>query len=297
MVDYGSQLAGHEVRKDLIRRIIYHQADLLSVGTKIVNTVQLKGLDLKFNYPSNMTAKYPVGDTAVAARETISWSEYKAFLEKGQVHYMVTDVARLRGLAGTQNTIMARKASEAMAKQIDEEILDVVHGGAGESVAAGGLWTSASTDIEADVVSAWNKILETSNVTMMELMKGVSLIVPVEAFKYVNKLTLIGNVQQTLKTYLKTVYNMQIIPTRSEQLGTSASTDAVMMVPGGLTAQHGVLSPAAAAAAGVPLVEKERILGSGNDYLISRWWKTTIIEDGSATGQTDRIVKITDVCT
>jgi len=297
MVDYGSQLASKEIKKEVIRKIIYHMADMISVGTKVVGTTNLDALDVKFNYPSEMTAKYPVGDTAVAPRETITWSEFKAALAKGQVHYMITDVAKLRAVAGTQNTIMARRASEAMAKQIDEEILDVLHGGAGESVAAGGVWTSASTDIEADVVSAWNKLLETSNVTEQELMRGVSLVVPVEAFKYVNKLTLIGNVQQTLRAYLKTVYNMNIFVTRSEQLGTSASTDALMLVPGGMTAQHGVLSAGAARAANVPLVERERIIGSGDDYLVSRWWKTIIIEDGSASGQTDRIVKITDVCT
>ena len=128
-------------------------------------------------------------------------------------------------------------------------------------------------------------------------MSGVSLIVPVGAFQYINKLTLIGNVQQTLKSYLKTVYNMNIFVTRSEQLGTSASTDALMLVPGAMTAQHGVLSAKAAAAANVPLVESERIMGSGYDYLITRWWKTVIIDDGSTAGQTDRIVKITGVTT
>ena len=157
MVDYGQQYASTAIKKDLIRKIIYHQADLISVGTKVVGTSQLDNLDLKFEYPSSMTAEYPVGESGVSKRQTIQWSEFKSALQKGQVHYAITDSAKLRSLSGTQNAIMARRASEALAKAIDEEILDVIHAGAGESVAAGGYWSSASTDIENDVVSAWNK--------------------------------------------------------------------------------------------------------------------------------------------
>ena len=296
MADYGQALPDSKIRKELIRRIIFHQANLLSVGTKVVETVELDTLGVKFDYPSEMTATYPVGDTAVAKRETIKWSEFKADLEKAQVHYMITDSAKLRNLSGTQQSIMARRAGEALATSKDNEILGVLHGGAGSSVAASGLWSSVSTDIEADIIKAWNSILTESNVRTEELQRlGVTLIVPVAAFANLNKLTLIGNVQQTISTYLKTAYGVNILPTRTAELGTSSSTDALMFVPGGMTAQHAVLGARAAAAAGVPLVERERITGSGDDYLITQWYKTVVIEDGSASGQTDRIVKITNV--
>lgn len=296
MADHGHITTDSTIRKELIRKMIYHQANLISVGTKVVPTVELDVLAAKFNYPSDLTATYPVGDTAVSKRATISWSEFKVDLQKGQVHYFIDDSAKLRNVSGTQNSIMSRKAAEALAKTKDDEILGVIYGGAGSSVASSGLWSSASTDIESDIITAWNKILIESNVTEEELMSnGVHLIVPVAAFGNINKLHLIGNVQQTLKNYLKTSYNVTILPTRSTALGSSSSTDALMMVPGGLTAQHAVLSNSAASAAGVPLIESERVLGSGNDYLITQWFRSVVIEDGSATGQTDRIVKITSV--
>jgi len=297
MPDYGQQMVETAIRKDLIRKIIYHNANLISVGTKVVPTTMVDTLAIKFDYPSEMTAKYPVGDTAVAKRETINWSEFKVDLQKAQVHYMITDSAKLRALQGTQNAIMARRAAEALAKVKDDDILSVVHGGAGESVAASGQWNAAATDIESDIVTAWAKILETSNVNEQELLRAITLVVPVDAFARVNQLTLIGNVQQTLKHYLKTAYGVSMWPTRSTKLGTSTSTNALMFVPGALTAQHGVLSPAAAASAQVPLVERERIMGSGWDYLISQWFKTVVIDDGSTAGQTDRICKITNVIT
>jgi hypothetical protein len=211
---------------------------------------------------------------------------------------MVTDSAKLRALAGTQATIMARRAAEALAVAKDDEILGVLYGGAGESVAGSGLWSNKSTDIEGDIIAAWSKVLDISNVTMEQLESlGLTCIVPTDAFVNLNRLTLIGNVQQTIKGYLKTTYNINILPTRSTKLGSSASTDALLFVPGGMTAQHAVLSPAAAAAAQVPLVERDRIVGSGDDYLITQWFKSVIIEDGSASGQTDRIVKITNIIT
>ena len=296
MVDYGQQLVDANIKKELIRKIIYHGADLLSVGVKVAPPTNLDVLDVKFNYPSSMTGQYPVADDAIAPRERITWSQFTLALKKAQIHYFITDSAKLRAVSGTQNTINARRSSEALAKLKDDEILAAVYAGAGGSVTAGAKWTSATCDIEADVVSAWNSILDNSNVNEQEI-KNLALLVPTAAYAKVNTLKLIGNVQQTIKDYIGQSFGITVYPTRTVKLGASSSTDALLMVPGDLTAQHGVLSPAAAAAANVPLVERERVMGAGDDYLVTQWYKTVIIEDGSAgTGLTYRICKIATVC-
>lgn len=296
MVDYGQQLVDADIKKDLIRKIIYHGANLLSVGVKLAPETPLDVLDVKFNYPSSMSGKYPVADDAIAPREKITWSKFTLALQKAQVHYFITDSAKLRAVSGTQNTINARRASETLAKLKDDEIMEVLYGGAAGSVTAGALWTSASADIETDIVTAWNGILDNSNVTMDEL-KNLALVVPTKAFAKLNTLKLIGNVQQTIKDYIGQSFSITVFPTRTTKLGSSSSTDALLMVMGNLTAQHGVLSNAAASAAGVPLVESERVMGSGDDYLVSQWYRTVIIDDGVATTGTNyRIYKIAGVC-
>jgi len=296
MVDYGQQLVDANIKKELIRKIIYHGADLLSVGIKVAPTTNLDVLDVKFNYPSSMTGQYPVADDAIAPREKITWSQFTLALQKAQIHYFITDSAKLRAVTGTQNVINARKSSEALALLKDDEILTVLYAGAGGSVTAGAKWTSASCDIEADIVNAWNGILDNSNVNTQEI-QNLALIVPTAAFAKVKTLKLIGNVQQTIEKYIGQSFGITVYPSRTTKLGAAASTDALLMVPGDLTARHGVLSPAAAATAGVPLVERERVMGAGDDYLVTQWYKTIVIEDGKAAAtKTYRIYKIATVC-
>jgi len=294
---FGQQLADSYIKKDLIRKIIYQQSALMSVGMQVIEQVNLPMLDIKYDYPSELTGQYPVADDAVASREKIVWSEFTGALQKGQVHYMLLDSSRLRAVSGTQGVIMARRAAEAMATQIDDEIMGVLYAGAGcTAVTAGAKWNTSTADAEADVVDAWKYILDESNVKEQDL-KNMTLIVPTAGATALKKLTLIGNVQRSVEDYLGKGYNIDIKFTRTTKLGASSSTDALLMVNGGLTAQHLVLSSSAASAAEVPLVESERVLGSGDDYLISRWWKSVIIEDGraSSSGQNCRICKIQTV--
>lgn len=297
MANYGQQMPEANIKKDLIRKILYYNADLLSIGTKVSPTMQLADLDIKFDYPSDLSGQYPVADDAIGAREKVTWNQFSLALKKAHIHYFITDSAKLRNVAGTQNVINARKGAEALAKLKDEEILERIYAGAGAtSVAASAVWTGSSADPEVDVMSAWTNVLHESNVTREELKK-LALLVPTEAMAYINKLTLIGNVQRTVQDYLKTAYGITVYPTRSEQLGASASTDAILMVEGDMTSRHGVLSARAAAASGVPLVEKVRVEGSGDDYLVTQWFRTVIMDDASGTNTTYRICKITDVCT
>jgi len=69
MVNYGQQFTDAYIKKDLIRKIIYHNANLLSVGVKVAPQMSLNALDVKFDYPGSMTGQYPVADEAVAPRE------------------------------------------------------------------------------------------------------------------------------------------------------------------------------------------------------------------------------------
>lgn len=295
MVSFGQQFVDTNIKKDLIRKILYYQANLISVGTKVSPPQALDSLDIKFDYPNDFTGAYPVADNAITPREKITWNQFTSELFKGQVHYMILDSSNLRAISGTQNEINIKKAAEVLAKLKDDEILGALYGGAGATtVTAGAKWTSQASDPENDIVSAWNTLLSESNANMQELQK-CALLVPASAYARLRTLTLIGNVQQSIEGYLKTSLGISVFPTRSTTLGASSSTDALLMVQGKMTSIHGVLSPAAARKANVPLVERERVMGLGWDYLTTQWFNTIIMQDASGTGTTYRICKISTV--
>jgi hypothetical protein len=290
----GQTLADTAIKKNLIRKTVIHQSNLLSVGLQVVPKISLDDLDVRFSFPTEMSGNYPVADDAVAPREKITWSSFDLNLRKGQVHYFITDSAQLRSIQGVQNTVNARKSAEALAKQIDGEIISVLLAGASTSndVTAGSVWTSAAADPEKDIISAYSNLLANSNASMEDL-KNLALIVPASTFAQLTKLTLIGNVQQTVKNYLSNAYGIDVLPSRDT---TNLSSNALLAIKGDLTAQHGVLSDRAAAAAQVPLVERERVMGSGWDYLITEWFRTTVIEDtAGSSGVTKRIAQISGV--
>lgn len=287
----GQNIADTAIKKMLVKKVIYTQSDLLSVGLKVVPTVNLDALDIRFTYPSEVSGAYPVADDAVTPREKVTWSTFDINLKKAQTHYFITDSAKLRSVQGVQNTINARRAAEALAKLKDGDIIYVLKNGvnSGNQVTAGAYWTAATGDPEKDIIDAWNLILANSNASETDL-SNVAVICRAGAYGALTKLSLIGNVQQTIKTYLKNSFGIDILPSRDS---TNLSTSALVILKGDMTAQHGVLSDRAASAAGVPLVEHERVIGSGDDYLVTQWFKTAIIEDGSATGKNDRIAEVT----
>jgi hypothetical protein len=195
-------------------------------------------------------------------KTSIKWSNYTYdILEGGKLH------ARDPKAVWSNNI---KSAAEYFAAIKDYRSLSAIVGCANNTAAAGAVWSSEEGDPEEDIVAGISKLMEKSN---MQFGEKISCIVPAKVFYEVNKLTLIKNIQRTIKDYLESSFDLSIIPYRPmvNDAGTAIydglSTSAVMFVQGNRTAEQIVYSPAAAAAKRILLVEQGRMLGRGDRYI------------------------------
>jgi len=291
------------IQRDIQREVIYRKADLLSVGTKLLPLRNFGVLDVKFEFPSEFAGEYPVPEGAMAKLEKIVWTPFNVSLEKGQVHYIITDEAKARQLANYQRQVGMKRASEALALQMDTHILDTIIAGAytgnAVTVAAGNEWNSggADVDIDSNVADAINYILSNSNVSLEDIT-NINMVVPAPVYGELKKLRLIGNVQQKLLDYFKTVWGLSIYPTRYTDAisGKAAgiSDDAYVVVYSDDAGITGSFEPAAGM--NIPLTEERRAFGSGDETLFTRYFKSKI-QPYSSTELTSRLIaKISNVC-
>lgn len=280
-VRYGAITSDDLIRKELVREVIYREANILAVGTKIVPEKQFSKLAVEWIYPSEMTASYPVGEGAKPPIEEISWSKFSLQLQKAVVRFAITDEAKLRDLADEQIKASLKRAAEALAKAKDTEIIETLLDNAFYSVSASATWDDAAADPVGDIVTAIGWMLENSYMTENEVKK-IAVIVPAKVYPYLNTLREIDNITQSYREYMEKGWGISFHVTRNPALGNNV----IVMLPGELTAIHGVLKPGA----GVPLTEEWRDPTTGiTEYIVRQYFKTAVFPDSN------RIVKITGV--
>jgi len=284
----GLTTSDEVIKKNIMREVIYKQSSLLSVGEKLIPVRPFNVLDAKWSYPSEMTADYPVAEGATAARQGISFADFSMTLVKGEVRFAMTDEAKIRQLENYQLSFTQSRASEAMAAKKDYEILNTLLAGIGDTVtvAAGKEWDTAAGVPDEDIIEAWDSVLANSNTSLVEL-RNCWLVVPAATMANLMKLTLIGNVQQTIQDYLGRSYGLTIYPTRDTQFADCA----LFGVNSEQTAIHGVLSPATPNAV---LAETKREFGY-DDWVIRQFFKTKVVPNSSSDTTCDRLVKIDNI--
>lgn len=289
----GETLTEDVIRRDILRRVLYRKAKLLAVGTKIVPEVTFGELDVKFEYPSEIAAEYPVAAGARAARQVVTWSTFNMVLEKAEIPYLIGDEAKLRQLENIQVQTSIRRAAEALAYVKDQNIVNALvaapHTGAGQyvAVAAGAEWNafSSTTDIQKDVAKAWELMLKNSNMNETELA-GLVLMVPTTVMAAVNTLQLIGNIQQSMRNYLKQAYDMVVSPSRF----LDGNDAAYLCKPGEDIGIHGVLETNI-----IPLTEEQRIVSVGTEYVTRQYFNTKIFPESASDAYSWRVIKINNV--
>lgn len=281
-------------RERIVRELLYKQAGNLSVGTQIVDETPFNTLDVKFSFPSEMSATYPVAQDSTDSRERITWEDFEMTLQRGQSRYFIADSAKLRGVDNLQLQMTQDRSGEAMARRKDENILGTLANGAyseNEDVAANP-WNSDDADIVNELHTMWTDILTNAPVNNVDI-ENFAVVLPIEVWTEINALELINNVQQQVSEYLGQTYGFSIFPTKvgmHDDDSIDLQDTAMMMIPGDDTAIHGVLSEDAASEAGVPLVEQERQQGKGEEYLVSQWFDTQVLEhESTGDGESPRI--------
>lgn len=282
----GEATSDTAIKREIVKQIIYKASDLIAVGTKVLPVKNLNVLDVKFTYPTEMAAEYPVPEGRRAFLEEIEWPEFGYSLKKGQARFRITTEARIRGIDNAQQTYSMRRCAEAIAKKQDEEILDAIIAGAGQTVtiASGNEWDTANGDPEKDIVDARQLIVDNSNVTDAELNR-LCLIVGTNVSSELLKLQLIGNVQTALRDYLKTAFNITMFETRDADFADIA----ILLVNSDNTGQHGIFTGP------LPeLVVDYPVHGVGREWLVTKFFATKIMPESTTQTTSNRIVKISN---
>lgn len=288
----GETTSDDVVKANVIREIVFKQSDLISVGTDIIPQRTFGALDVDFSYPGEIDAEYPVHENSVVDRERVIWNEFDLSLEQAEARFMITDIARVREQQNNlQNEMSLQRASEAIAKKKDANILDTLLAGAptdNTTTLDRGTdegWDQTNGDPESDIVAARNNIFENSNVNENDVER-TTVVAPSSVFGELNTLQLINNVQQRLRDYIDDAYGINI--RFSRHLDTI--NDALVAVGGGQTAIHGVLDNP-----NIDDVETQRVFGRGEDVLVRQFFNTAVVEDEGLTDQSFRIAKVENV--
>ncbi|MHA1615460.1 MAG: phage major capsid protein [Candidatus Thorarchaeota archaeon] len=272
-------------KAEIVKQIIYKKADFISTGVKLVGVRQFNTLDVKYSFASESTVEYPVPEGAKASLASIVWTEFGLTLQKAEGRFRITDEAGLRGTNRQQYETGVRRLSEALAKEKDEEILDTLAAGAGNSFDATATWNSATVaQITGDVAKAIDYILSAKGVADSDIV-NIAFVVPLKAWTSLMKIVTIENANFRLLDYVQDSYKIQILPTKH------FTNYGIALLKGADTAIHGVLAPGA----GIPLVETERIAGVGVEYIVRQYFKTKVVPESSTQSTSNRIVKITSI--
>lgn len=289
------------LKRELLRQIIYTSTGQLSVGSRLAPTQQMNQLGLEFAMPGETTADYPVSNDTKGERRYIDWTEFKIRLERAQARYFVSDGAKLEGMIGPHMDAMARRTSEALARRKDENILGRIANGAPSenSDSAGTAWDQDVNVMIDELRKMWEWIVLNAPLNSLDVI-DMTVVLPARVYTMLSELELINNVQQRVEENLAETFNFTFVPHKVgmhdddqslDQYGVNLQDVAIMLLPGEDTAVHGELSQSAAAAANVPLVEgPERDPQGGEDYFISQWFETNVMEqDGYGGGVNPRI--------
>jgi len=285
------------LRAEIVKQVMYKESDLLSVGTKILPPKPWKTLDAQWAFPLEVDGEFPVPEGAVARRSSpVEWVHFGATMEMAEFRFMLTDFAKARGQENLTYETMVKRGAEYFAECQDHQILDALYAGAGATtvtVSSGNEWDSnaATTDIEGDIMAAWNYIVDESNVRLEE-MRNVCLVYPAKVDGYLRSLKMIGNVNQSLMTYLNKSFGFTFYPTRyyDETGSTGIQDDALLIVKGDKTGIHGVYS-----GNDIPLSETWRVNGVGQEFLTKKLFFTKIQPESASDATSNRICKIANV--
>jgi len=281
------------LKREILREVVWRQASWLSVGTKVIPERIINVLDLKYHLPSDITVEHGIPEGAAGKRtEAMEWTTFSVSLEKAEGSIVITDEAIARQLGTQQMNMQRRKLAEAFAMAKDENILDALLAGAHPdndvTVASGSEWDSgsATADPEKDIITAWGNILKNARIAVEEL-KNCFLIVPAKVWPELQKLYLIGNIQQRLSEYLRVAIGLSVFPTKDPDYADTA----LLGIAGEATAMHLVAGPGTP---GLVMTEEKRE-GTSTIYTVRQYFQTKVIPESATDARNKRLAKIINV--
>lgn len=275
-----------EVKKELLREIIYLKAEELMVWKNAVVMQGMDGLELKLMLPKTRRIDpQKIAEGARARYRKVDWFTISEVMEKESVELMITDEANARGLDNVQMRYSMIAAARGLAWSKDTDIKNTIVNGKGGTTPASGPWTDHSTDIASDVADCIGAIIDNSELNEYTLGQ-LQIFYPAGLFAHLNKPVQIGEIKDTIRDYLGRQYDMVFNPTKQ------LTQNAYVVVPGEETASHIYYT-----GNDIKLVESEREMGVGERYLITQLFKTFIMPEKENGTTNSRIREIAGVKT
>lgn len=273
-----------EVKKELLREIIYLKAEELMVWKNAVVMQGMDGLELKLMLPKTRRIDpQKIAEGARARYRKVDWFTISEVMEKESVELMITDEANARGLDNVQMRYSMIAAARGLAWSKDTDIKNTIVNGKGGTTPASGLWTDPTTDIASDVADCIGAIIDNSELNEYTLGQ-LQIYYPAGLFAHLNKPVQIGEIKDTIRDYLGRQYDMVFNPTKQ------LTQNAYVVVPGEETASHIYYT-----GSDIKLVESEREMGVGERYLITQLFKTFIMPEEENGTTNSKIREITGV--
>ena len=284
---------GDAVLEQTLRDFIQLQSNTIAIGTDLVGVRSVGWMQFKWYNGVEGTFSYPLDDNAVVDPTKVGTAAYTTTLAKGQGRCVFLDSVRLRGESWENLDRQQLAIITARANKIDNNILSSLYAGARQTQAATSTFGSATADEEGDLLTAMDSIFANSRGITGD--ESLALVLPADKRSAMLNTQLYGNVVESLSDHLSRVASLRIYYTRDYGSGNAIDDDALLLVPGGGTAEFFQYN-----GPGYQETELTRIEGIGYSWLLTSYWGTVIHEhqDSGFTaddGLTNRIVKITDV--
>jgi hypothetical protein len=260
------------IRMDIMRELLYKQADELLVMKNAVNMMAIGNLDVKFDIPAaTRIAPEQITEGAAAALSTLKFYQVPVSMVKYQTRIRVTDEAKARQIANNQVQMSLVATSRGLAFQMDADIASCLQAGADQTVAANAVWNSTTAASPAtDFANAIGKIFDNTNILDTDI-QNVRLFTPAKIWAHMMKPIEVGYLRQTFKDWMQSQFGIVIYPSRkltTAALAVIASPETAMFLTYNGTA--------------VPTAEQERITGVGEEYVLTRYYNTFVVPDKKA---------------
>lgn len=278
-------------KKDIVRELLYTQADRLLPAKEAVVMRPVPALEFKYDIPK-ITAINPdrIEEGARSDRKHMEFWQLPISLNKYQTTVVMTDEAKARQMGNYQMSMTMDAVATGMAQTINNEIFAALFAGTGQTVAAAAKWYLDSASPAYDVAAACGKIFENTNIMETDL-NNLQIYVPASMWSQLNMPKDTGLLYMTIKGWMEREQKVAIQPTRWLGGATGTRNGALVVLPGMQTAHHLTYN-----GTDIPTAESQREIGVGEEYVVTRYYKTVVIPDSVNGTTTSRMCWISGIC-
>lgn len=273
------------LKKEILRQLVEVRAEELMVGKELVPLETMDALELKMTLPK-VTRFDPesIAEGAAAGYQLLEWFDTTQVMKKEQTRIKVTDEAKARMQADIQTRKSIEAAARGLAWSRDTDIFTTLATGYASTAAADEYWTSDDADPATDVAAAIDNVLTNTYLTDSDL-QNMKLAVPIGLWGYLNKPVTLGSMDKVFwGDFLEKQYRLKIMYTRQ------LSQNAYLVINSPETA-----SQISYGGSAIPRSEVGRILGVGDEYVFTHYFKTFIMPEAENGTTNHRIYMISGV--